>query len=633
MLSSFDRDTERQRLLTRRTLVLGGMQAAAVSALVARLYYLQILEADRYTMLAEDNRISLRLLSPPRGLIVDRYGVPLALNEQNFRMMMVREQAGDVEAMLQRLSKLVPLTELDIRRVMRDVPRTRPFAPLTVKENLSWDQVSAIELNTPDLPGVSIEVGQVRAYPFGETMAHVLGYVGVVSEKELQGSEDPLLSLPGFRIGKNGLEKAHDLALRGQAGTQQLEVNAVGRVVRELSRQEGQPGKQVTLTLDAKLQHYAQQRLQEHPSAAAVVMDVRSGGVLALCSNPSFDPNQFAMGIGYDAYQALLADERGPLTNKAIAGQYPPGSTFKCLVALAALEAGVVSAEHRVYCNDHMELGGHRFHCWKKGGHGAMNMHDALKHSCDIYFYEVSRRLGIERIAEMARRFGLGSKTGLEVPGERAGLVPDGKWKRATLKEPWYDGETLINSIGQGYMLATPLQLAVMTARMANGGYAVEPHVTKSVESAYEERTVWPAIGVKPENLRLVIDGMNGVVNEQGGTAYASRITQVGMEMVGKTGSSQVRRITMAERATGVRKNEDLPWKERDHALFISFAPIQNPKYACAVIVEHGGGGSKVAAPIARDILLECQMLDAARATVAQQAEAPAEPVAPGTKR
>ncbi|MFC7333437.1 penicillin-binding protein 2 [Rhodocista pekingensis] len=626
MLSAFDRDAERQRVLTRRTLVLGGLQAAAVSALVARLYYLQIVESDKYSMLAEENRISLRLVAPPRGLIVDRYGVPLAVNEQNFRLLLTSERAGDVDLILEQVAGLVPLGDADYRRIRRDIQRSRSFMPVTVRENLTWDQVSAVEVNLPDLPGISIDVGQVRSYPFGEATAHVLGYVGAVTEKELEGAEDPLLTLPGFRTGKSGIERAHDLALRGTGGTVQLEVNAVGRVVRELSRNDGQPGREVALTIDAKLQHYVQQRLSAEQSAAAVVMDVHSGGIQALCSSPSFDPNQFAMGISLDLWKRLTADETSPLTNKVIAGLYAPGSTFKMIVALAALEHGIVGPDFRVFCPGHYELGSHRFHCWKKGGHGAMSMHDAIKHSCDTYFYEVSRRVGVDRIAEMARRFGLGQPTEIDLPGERGGLVPDSRWKRERLKAGWYEGETLIVSIGQGYMLATPIQLAVMQSRLVNGGFAVRPHLTRSVEGQEQERTQWPSIGVRPENLAVIARAMAAVTMEPGGTAFAQRITQPDMAMGGKTGTSQVRRISMAERATGVRKNEDLPWRERDHALFVGYAPVQSPRYAVAVIVEHGGGGGKVAAPIGRDILLECQMLDAMRIAPAQAAALPVRP-------
>lgn len=600
VISSFDRDAERQRLLTRRTLVLGGLQGAALSALLGKLYYLQVVESDRYAMLAEDNRISLRLLVPPRGLILDRNGVPMALNEQNFRAVLVAERAGDVEHTLEQLTQLLQLADPDRAKLMRDLRRQRAFAPLTIKENLTWDQVSAVEVNLPDLPGVSIEVGQVRSYPFGEAAAHMLGYVGAVSEAEMN-DEDQLLSQPGFRIGKNGLEKRHDLNLRGSAGTSELEVNAVGRVVRELSRTESTPGHQVTLTIDAKLQDYAQQRISQHVSASAVVMEVDTGGVLALASYPSFNPNEFSTGISTELWESLTQNEATPLNNKATQGTYPPGSTFKTVVAIAALEAGV-SPDYRVYCSGQVYFGDHAFHCWERKGHGAVDLHGALAHSCDIYFYDVSRRAGIDRIAEVARRFGLGARTDLELPNEKAGLIPDTAWKKKALKDIWHPGETLVAAIGQGYVLSTPLQLCVLTARLASGGKAVKPHLTKSVEGVMTEQTEWPQIQVDPEHLQRVLNGMAAVMSP-GGTAWRAQIKQPGMEMAGKSGSSQVRRITMAERAAGggkAKKNDELPWKERDHALFIAFAPLEQPRLALGIIVENGESGSKAAAPIAR---------------------------------
>jgi penicillin-binding protein 2 len=620
-----DRDTDRYRHLTRRALMLGGMKAALLSTLVGRMYYLQVLQSDRYAVLADENRISLRLITPTRGQILDRFGVPLAVNQQNFRVVVVEEQARNVEQVLTLLSSIVPLTESDMRRVMREIQRKRAFVPVTVKENLSWDQVSQIEVNAPDLPGVAIEVGEIRSYPYAEATAHLLGYVGSVSESELNG--DPVLALPGLRIGKSGLEKYHDLALRGTAGTSQLEVNAYGRVIRELSRQEGEPGRDVTLTIDIGLQQYTQERLAGEQSAAAVVMDVHTGGVYALASGPSFDPNQFATGINAELWEDLLSNPTTPLTNKVTAGQYAPGSTFKTVVALAALESGLVGPRFTVNCPGYMDLGDHRFHCWKKHGHGTVDMVEALKHSCDTYFYELARRLGIDRIAEMSKRFGMGQKLQLDLPHERPGLIPNREWKLSHLNKSWTQGESLIAAIGQGYVLATPLQLAVMQARMVNGGFAVKPHLTRQIEHGAGEQTAWPPVGVNKAHLDLVLQGMNAVTNVVGGTAYKMRINVAGFEMGGKTGTSQVRRITMAERDKGVIKNENLPWRQRDHALFIGFAPVHAPRYACCVVVEHGGGGSSVAAPIARDLLLEAQRRDSARtASVSAQAEEPAGP-------
>ena len=614
-----DRDQERQKVLTRRALMLGAGQLGLVGALAGRLYYLQVVQADRYRVLADDNRISIRLLPPPRGEIVDRLGVPLAINEKNYCVVIVREQSGNVPVTLERLGRIIDLPEREVRRVLRDMRRKRAFVPITVRENLSWEEVSRVEVSAPDLPGISIEVGLTRFYPYAEQAAHVLGYVAAVSESELTG--DPLLELPDFRIGKNGIEKVHDQHLRGKAGTSQVEVNALGRVIRELSREEGQPGRRIEITLDMELQRFAMNRLGEE-SAAAVIMDVHNGDVLALASTPGFNPNAFNRGLTPNEWEELISNERGPLTNKAIAGQYAPGSTFKMVVALAALETGVISPGQRVFCPGHLELGDTRFHCWKRHGHGHMDMHDALKNSCDVYFYEVSKRLGIARIAAMAERLGLGQTLGFDLPGERPGLIPTREWKQARMGKPWHQGETLIAGIGQGYILTTPLQLAVMTARLVNGGIAVTPHLTRHLPGQGGLQTValpgseggFPSLGIAQEHLRLVRTAMAAVTNDpNGGTAYRARIAEAGMEMGGKTGTAQVRRITMAERLTGVRKNEDLPWRHRDHALFVGYAPVNAPRYCCAVIVEHGGGGSAVAAPIARDLLIETQRRDPAQ--------------------
>lgn len=600
---------DRGKTFTRRALFLGGAQALAFSALAGRMYYLQIVESDRFATLAEDNRINLRLIPPPRGRILDRYGIPLAVNEQNYRVVLVREQANDVTRTLDDLAQIIDLSEYDYQRVLRDVRRKRAFVPVTVQDYLTWEQVSRIEVNAPDLPGVSIEVGQTRHYPFADSMTHILGYVSAVSEEDLTG--DPLLELPGFRIGKQGIERQYDQELRGSAGTSHLEVNAVGRAIRELSREEGVPGGDLVLTVDSELQGFVHKRLLSEQSASAVVMDVETGDVLALASAPAFDPNIFNVGMTVETWNALRNDVLAPLTNKAINGQYAPGSTFKMMVALAALESGM-GDDHQVFCPGFVTLGNARFHCWKRHGHGWMDMYDAIKQSCDVYFYDVSRKIGIERIAAMAKRFGLGEPAGIDLPRESAGLIPTKDWKFGAKGEPWQIGETLVNAIGQGFVLATPLQLAVMTARIANGGKAVVPRLVRpsgTEDDAVDGAPVpdVSALNVPLRHLKVVQTGMDLVTNHRRGTAYGARIDAEGLEMAGKTGTSQVRRITMAERAAGVFKNEDLPWRRRDHALFVAYAPVHKPRYCCAVVVEHGGGGSKAAAPIARDILLETQ--------------------------
>ncbi len=618
-LSSNSRDNDRSKVISRRAIMLGGGKLALLTALVGRMYYLQVVESDKYAVLADENRINLRLLPPPRGRILDRNGVPMAVNQQNYRVLVVSEQTEDLEDTLDLLGNIVPINDHDRTRIMREAKRHRSFVPVTVRENLTWEDVSRIELNTPDLPGVMIDVGQSRYYPLEGLGAHLLGYVAVPSEADLQASSDPLLELPGFRVGKNGLEKVYDLALRGKGGTSQVEVNAVGRTIRELKRDEGEPGLDLQLSIDLELQQFAAQRLGQE-SAAAVVVDIHTGDILVMASNPTFDPNAFNRGLMPDEWKDLITNPRAPLTNKAIAGQYPPGSTFKLITALAALESGIITADQRVFCSGDMTMGNIHFHCWKKGGHGSMDLISGIKNSCDVYFYEIARRIGFERIAEMGKRFGLGAPMGLDLPGERSGTIPNKDWKRATLGQPWHPGETLINSIGQGYVLATPLQLAVMTARVANGGYAVKPHlardVVEGIHAVPRPAPEWPHLGVSAQNLALVRRGMFAVVNEPGGTAYGARIKDEAFAMSGKSGSAQVRRISMRERETGVKKNEDLPWKERDHALFVAYAPESAPRWACCVTVEHGGGGSSIAAPMCRDILLEVQKRDAIRAAL-----------------
>jgi penicillin-binding protein 2 len=612
------REPQRHKLLTRRAALLGAGQAILFTALAERMYQLQILESDRYVVLADENRISLQLLAPQRGRILDRFGAALADNHQNYRLVVIAEQAGDITATLDALAGLIEIGEGDRRRVLRDIRRKHPFVPVQVRGNLSWDEMARIEVAIPELPGVTIEQGLTRSYPLGETAAHAIGYVAAVSEAELSG--DPLLELPDFRIGKSGVEKSQDAELRGTAGTSQVEVNAFGRIVRELARVPGRPGKDVVSCLDAAMQDFLARRCSSEESVASVLLDAVTGDVLALVSSPSFDPAPFAVGLTPAVWQQLSADPRNPLTNKAIAGVYPPGSTFKPVVATAALTAGVLTPDTSIACPGYLELGDTTFHCWRKGGHGSLRLRDAIKKSCDVFFYETARRLGIDRLAAMARRLGLGGVLGLDIPGERPGLIPSREWKLATSGTAWSQGETVIAGIGQGSVLATPLQIAIMIARLVTGRTVV-PRLVRSdgVMPPGGDRIPpdFPALGVSPGVLALVLDGMNAVVNEQGGTAYAERITDPGLAMGGKSGTSQVRAITEYEHEHGLRKISQIPWKERDHALFVGFAPVGAPRYVCATVVEHGGvgggHGSEVAGPICRDVLREVQRRDPAR--------------------
>jgi penicillin-binding protein 2 len=627
------RDTQQQKLLTRRAAILGGGQLLLTGALAARLYQLQVLEKDRYRLMADENRINLRLLVPPRGRIFDRFGVELADNHQNYRVIIVPEETADIEATLAAIGGLIAIGDADRRRVMRDVKRQHAFIPVVVRANLNWEEMARIEVAIPELPGVAIERGLMRFYPYGPTAAHILGYVAAVSEKELTG--DPLLELPDFRIGKAGIEKSQDVKLRGTAGTSQVEVNAYGRVVREIARNDGQPGQDVVLGLDAALQDFVTKRCAAEQSVSCVLLDALTGDVLALVSSPSYDPMLFSAGLTQAMWQELSTDPRNPLSNKAIGGLYPPGSTFKPMVALAALESGAITPDTAITCPGYLELGDATFHCYQKGGHGTLRLHDAIKKSCDVFFYETARRTGIDRIAAMARRFGFGNALGLDISGERAGLIPDRDWKLATTGVAWQQGETLNTGIGQGSVLATPLQVATMAARLATGRQVV-PHLVRSATlppGGDRRLPGFSPLGVTPHNISLVLDGMNAVVNDPGGTAYAARIQDPGFAMGGKSGTSQVRHISQYERDHGVRKSDELPWKERDHALFVAFAPIGAPRYVCSVVVEHGGieggGGSAVAAPIVRDVLLEAQKRDPARRVPQPDSIAQVAPPAP----
>lgn len=617
-----DQHKEKGRVFTRRSLLMAGGQAALMSALAGRLYYLQVIHSDEYSVMADENRMNLQLLPPLRGRIVDRFGVEIASNRHNYRVVLIPEQTKSVTATLDALEQYVPAEAIDRERILKDVKRKRSFVPIPVVDNLSWEQFARINVNAPDLPGIQVDVGSTRDYPYGNLFAHIVGYVGAVSERDLQNQEyDPLLELPEFRIGKSGIEKYYDRTLRGKAGLSRVEANAYGRIIRELNRQEGIPGNDAVLTIDKQLQEFAVRRMGEE-SAAAVVIDIHTGDVLSMVSVPSFDPNAFASGISSADWKQLVEDPKRPLGNKAIGGQYPPGSTFKMIVALAALESGVINAGHKVFCAGHTQLGSHRFHCWKRGGHGKLDLENAISQSCDIYFYDIARKVGVDKIAEMAHRFGLGEELNIDMLGERDGLIPTKAWKQAVQGVAWQLGETYNTGIGQGYVLATPLQLAVMTARLANGGKKVSPRLVRSITGETLEGAVPPRpepeldnldLGISQKSLQHVLNGMYKVVNGPRGSARAAKIRVEGWEMAGKTGTAQVRRITRKERIEGVRKSDEKPWEERDHALFVGYAPFDDPRYAVSVIVEHGGSGSGAAAPIARDLLQETLRLDPLR--------------------
>ena len=593
------------RKMTRRALILGGAQAGFMGLLALRMRYMQVEEADKFRLLAEENRINIRLIPPARGEIFDRNGVPIAVNNPAYRISLTREDAGDVEEVLRRLTSLIKLTDEELERAQTELKRTQPFFPVTVADQVAWSDVTQVAVNAPALPGVTPEVGLTRTYPQGSDFAHVVGYVGPVSDYDLSKMEAPdqLLLIPRFQIGKVGVEAKLEEELRGKAGARRVEVNHVGREMRELDRREGQQGENLQLTIDANLQTYVQGRL-DGESAAAVVMDVTNGDILAIGSAPSFDPNLFVRGISVSDYRALTENKYRPLAAKSVQGIYPPGSTFKMVVALAGLDSGIIGPEDTFYCRGHLEVSGRRFHCWKGSGHGSMNLEGSLRESCDIYYYELAMQLGIEKISAMAQKLGLGDRIDLPMSAVAQGLAPTKAWKREARGEDWMIGDTVNSAIGQGFVLASPLQLTVMTARIA-AGRAVQPRLIKKINGIEQPIADAPDLGLNENHLRQVRKGMFSVSNNRKGTAYGSRIIAEQYRMAGKTGTSQVRNITAKERAAGVRSNADLPWERRDHALFVNFAPYENPKVAVAVVIEHGGGGSAVAAPVARDITLQ----------------------------
>lgn len=590
-------DKNKMKMYTRRaTLVSAGMMLLS-SALVGRMYYLQVTSRSKYELLAEQNRISVRLLAPTRGDIIDRYGIPFATSTTDYRINVIPEETEGLQDTLDAIGAYIPISERDNERILRASKKQRSFLPINVANNLDWETFSKMNVNMPDLPGIQPDVGTTRLYPQGKLGAHIIGYVGAVNEQELQDDNDPLLELPDFKIGKNGIEKVLDDRLRGGAGNSQVEVNVLGRVIRELERQDPVPGNQARLTLDLEMQSYIAERVKED-TAGVVVMDIHTGEIHAIVSNPSFDPNDFNGGISQVKWDALRNDIRKPLVNKPVSGQYSPGSTFKMIVALAGLEDGIITAEDTKYCGYRYPFGDRVFHCWNKNGHGNINVVQALAQSCDVYFYRLARELGIDKIHAMAARFGIGERFNIGIMSEARGINPNGNWKFGMVGERWQGGDTINVAIGQGYVSTTALQLAVMTSRLANGGKMVYPKIYFD-----ENNNLIPEdMGINPEHLEIVLKGMEDVYNHQRGTGFPYRLRNKEYKLGGKSGTTQVRGISVAERQAGVIDNEDLEWAKRDHGLFVAYGPTENPKYAVSVLLEHGGGGS-AAAPIARDVL------------------------------
>ena len=588
----------------RRGLLIGGLQLGFCGLLAWRMHHLQIEKAESFRLVADENRINLRLVPNQRGEIYDRNGVKLAGNEASYSVTMVAEDAGDIDVIFERLSKLINLSPKDVERSKAELERSAKFLPVTITDRLEREDIEKIHSNAPMLPGINPEIAFSRTYPLGEIFAHVVGYVGPVSSRDLEIREDPdpLLKIPRFQIGKVGVERELEATLRGKAGTKKVEVNALGRVMRELERKEGSKGANLKLTLDTNLQAYVRARLGTE-SASAVVLDCKTGEILAICSSPTYDPNKFVRGISFDDYGALRDDNHRPLASKTVQDAYPPGSTFKMVTILAALEAGIINHREKIRCNGHIEVSNRKFHCWKRDGHGNVDLVKSLRESCDVYYYELAQKVGIEKIAEVARILGLGQSFDIEMSAVTSGIVPDKIWKQKARSREWVVGDTVNSSIGQGYVLSSPLQLAVMIARIATGN-EILPKLIKSVNGVEKEK-IPDQINLNENNLNLIRKALFEVTNHKRGTAYHSRVLDKKSQIIGKSGTSQVRNISAVERTQGVLDNKDLPWEQRDHALFVNYAPYDDPKIAVSIVVEHGGSGSTVAAPIARDITLQ----------------------------
>jgi penicillin-binding protein 2 len=564
----------------RRAVLLGGAQAAVAAALAARMGWFAIHENERYEGLAESNRVNLTLLPPPRGWIVDRHGHPIAINRTDFRVDIIPDRLEDRPRVLSLLQSLLGLIPEELLRIEADLARAAGFQPVQVAENIDWERFASVVVRAPELPGVAPTRGFARLYPAGAAVAHLTGYVGAATAEQFRETKDPLLVTPGFKLGKDGLEKVLESRLRGRFGAKRVEVTARGKLVKELATREPQRGGTQRLTIDAGLQEYAARRLGTN-SGSCVVIDCRRGEILAMVSMPAYDPNSFSDGISHLEWKMLSDDDHVPLMNKVTQGLYPPGSTVKPMNGLALLAAGV-SPGARVSCGGALRVGTGVFHCHKRGGHGALDLKGAIAQSCDIYFYEMIRRLGYDHVAPVARMLGLGQKFDLPFTTQRFGTVPDSAWKRRKYDAEWKVADSLNASIGQGYVLANPLQLAVMASRIASGR-ALQPSLLADRMPADA-----PPLPLSPDHLRLIREAMWGVVNG-GGTGGAARMQVPGVSLAAKTGTAQVRRITMAERRSGVLNNGQLPFKLRDHALFVCFAPADNPRYAAGIVLEHNG--------------------------------------------
>jgi penicillin-binding protein 2 len=577
-------------IINRRKAILTTAKYTFFGLIGLRLLWLQVFQKNKYSILSDRNRFKEWKIAAERGLILDRFSNKIAENRQLYRIALIKGDVTDLDFVLATLNKFLRLDNETVEKTKTDFIKLRKFQPYVVNKNLTWSEFSKINSNLFILNGVQPFISMERHYNYPYEFAHVLGYVGVPNENDLQNQKDDLFRTPGIKIGKLGIEKILNRELIGTPGFTRFEVNAAGRAVRTVEFVDGVSGNALKTSLDLELQKLTYQKLGRN-AGSAIAMDIKTGEVLACVSTPSFDTNKFAFGITQPEFNELLKNERKPLINKFLSGQYSPGSVVKPIIGLAALENKIVDQDYTHFCSGKIELYGQEFYCWKDGGHGKINLKDAIKKSCDIYFYEVARLLGVDRLAETIRKFNFGQTTLKDFDEEKKGLVPDTKWKKNVLGKPWLLGETLITGIGQGYILATPMQICKSMAELANGGYVVNPTFY------LDEKSKLSRMDFDAENIKIINEALVAATNEPGGTSYSSRLNGK-LKFAGKTGTSQVTKLTVKDREDNANPNSR-EYKYRDHSLFAGFGPVEEPKYAIAVVAEHAGPGSRVAAPIA----------------------------------
>ena len=587
-------------LFNRRTFVLFLLKLSLFTTVGWRLYNIQILDASKYKTLSKKNQIDLEIIFPTRGKIFDRNNVLIAKNEKVYDLYLIPENTKSINNTLNTLSKFIDIDFAKRRKVIELCNKVKKFEKIKIFENISWSTLEKIETNKYNLEGIFIAEDYLRVYPYKDIFSHLLGYISKPNQKELAL---PYISkMPNLDIGKEGLEKSFNPILIGKAGQREIEVNSNGRIIREISKIDSIKGEEVSLSIDLRIQEYAINLLKSYKAGSINVINIKNGEILCMASTPTYDPNKIIQKPNKMYWEKILENSLSPLTNRSIQGLYSPGSTFKMIVAIAALKHGIINSNTTNSCSGKIGFGNRLYHCWKTNGHGKMNVTDAIKQSCDVFFYEISKKLGIDKIAEVAKDFGLGQTFDISMPHQKKGIVPTKKWKKNKIGESWYAGETLISGIGQGFILTYPFQLAVMTSIIASNGKIIEPTILKSNGASFKTNEKYST------EIKIIKKAMFKVVNENKGTAFKSRLEDI--KFAGKTGTSQVRRISLSDRESNDFREKEQEWKDRDHALFVGYIPYDDPQYAISVIIEHGGSGASTAAPIAKQVFNYINKLD-----------------------